>query len=36
MAVMQAAHAFAQFTGEQPDIDRMLAAFDDASREIGA
>lgn len=27
MAVMQAAHAFALFTGHTPDIDRMLAAF---------
>lgn len=27
MAVMQAAHAFARFTGQEPDVERMLADF---------
>ncbi len=31
MAVMQAAHAFARFTGREPDVARMLADFAAAS-----
>jgi shikimate dehydrogenase len=31
MAVMQAAHAFALFTGVEPDADRMLTSFAQAS-----
>jgi len=34
MAVMQAAHAFALFTGHEPDIARMLADFACASERI--
>lgn len=36
MAVMQAAHAFALFTGKNPDVARMLAAFADQSERIAA
>ncbi|MGH6747251.1 shikimate dehydrogenase [Novosphingobium sp.] len=34
MAVMQAAHAFARFTGLEPDVDRMLADFAAASKAV--
>lgn len=34
MAVMQAAHAFARFTGQEPDVERMLANFARASETI--
>lgn len=36
MAVMQAAHAFALFTGVEPDIGRMQADFDRASERMSA
>jgi shikimate dehydrogenase len=34
MAVMQAAHAFARFTGREPDVERMLGDFAAASEVI--
>lgn len=34
MAVMQAAHAFARFTGQEPDVERMLANFARASETV--
>lgn len=34
MAVMQAAHAFARFTGQEPDVERMLTDFAKASKAI--